>query len=85
MRPIEYWLTQLPLDIAQRAYQNIELSEMCVNCVLNDLAPDIESALLLAFDWESSTEGFEYWAGILNAYRINGFDPDTLRYIINLN
>lgn len=67
-------LLQLPADVAEKAIINANIQ------VLDQRADDICDALLMAFYWDKTPQGHDYWEAIYNAYEADTdsekmFDP----------
>lgn len=55
MKTIREWLEELPEPYRSQAFRNTP-------CINTDLyAPSLKYAIVRAFVWHKSPEGFEYW------------------------
>jgi len=57
MKTIKEWLSELPEPARSQALDNYEGPE-------NRMASSILEALMIAFIWEATVEGWDYWNNI---------------------
>lgn len=58
MKTIKEWFNDLPEDVREKALKNTN------EAVLKQKSINLKMALLGAFTWEFSPEGYEYWKSI---------------------
>jgi hypothetical protein len=71
---VKNYLLQLPADVSEKAIINTQIE------VLDQPCDGICDALLMAFYWDKTPQGHDYWEGIYNAYESDTdaekmFDP----------
>ena len=55
MKTIKEWFKELPPNVSQKAVANMDKRDLSKRCVL------LSSAILIAFYWGDSKEGYYYW------------------------
>lgn len=55
LKTVEQWLNTLPEPYRTQALNNVNTERLCSN------AYDVSEAIMKAFFWYDSTEGFHYW------------------------
>ena len=70
MRSISEHIKTLPADIAEKAAHNILDLNEDPERVLSSIAYSLQDALILAFDWDKSPQGFVYWQRISGGKRV---------------
>lgn len=58
METIEYYLKQLPKEVSEKALANTSDERLTL------LSKGVSDALSLAFSWDRSKEGHEYWSDV---------------------
>lgn len=62
-KPIRKWLHELPEPIRTRALKNMR--DIKKDVVLTS----ISDAIIGAFDWDSTKQGYDYWNDLYNKYK----------------